>query len=138
MSRLQRASHDVGLSLRQFQRYAEQGLIPGLTRTKGGHLRLLGPWTPARAERLKALLPLRQKTPTVKKLKPQARSNTGISSALPTRKLTKRQEAQLEAITMARKEIKMLKGDLKKATTPQEKARIRERIVAWETASDGW
>lgn len=138
MSRLQIASHDVGLSLRQFQRYAEQGLIPGLTRTKGGHLRLLGPWTPARAKRLKALLPLRRKTPAPKKQIPPTRSNAGIRGALPTRKLTKRQEAQQEAIKMAQKEIKMLKGRLKKAKTSDEKSQIRELIAEWETAGDGW
>jgi hypothetical protein len=39
---------------------------------------------------------------------------------------------------MAQKEIKMLKGRLKKAKTSDEKSQIRELIAEWETAGDGW
>ena len=52
--------------------------------------------------------------------------------------MTKSQEAQQEAIKMAQKEIKMLKGRLEKAKTSDEKSQIRELIAAWESARDGW
>ena len=61
MTDLQRASQDLGISLQQFRRHAMAGRVPGIQFTKGGHLRLRGPWTARRVLRLKELLPLRSK-----------------------------------------------------------------------------
>ena len=61
MTDLQKASQDLGISLRQFRRHALAGRVPGVQFTKGGHLRMRGPWTARRVQRLKESLPLRSK-----------------------------------------------------------------------------
>ena len=62
MTDLQKASQDLGISLQQFRRHALAGRIPGVQFTKGGHLRMRGPWTVRRVQRLKESLPLRTKS----------------------------------------------------------------------------
>lgn len=125
MTFLQRASQDLGISLRQLRRHAMAGRVPGIQFTKGGHLRMRGPWTPSRLLRLKESLPLRTK-------RNQGESKPSASDAINPKNGFK--ELRLECVRQARLDpaVKAMEKKILLNSWTQTREQSKADLVAYE------